>query len=183
MLSRSSEAVEAKENRGSSNLQEQGRASPPRQPFRASQAPQYQSQQPWAPDGTTTQAKPWGQSQAQKQPWDKSQPKQQLWGQQQSQAGSRGGPQWGQGPAADANPKWGSDQPQRQTAGGPSRQGPSPAGHIPAVWAAAEPQGQEGFAPPAEQRNHEAWSDAVPVLSAESSASMVGILHILAFVR
>ena len=165
------EEIEAKENKGSANSEGQPQASPPRQPFRTSQAPQYQSQRPWGQSQPGPQPKAWGQSQSQNHPWPQHQPKQHPWGQQQSQGGSRA-PQWGQGAVGDRAAKWGSDQLQGQAAG-PRDQSVIPARHQPADWAANQSQGQAGLGPGGAPRDAEGWSDAVPVLSAESSASMV----------
>lgn len=81
--------VEAKENKG--NLEGLRQNSPPRQPFRASQAPH--SQQPWGQPQPL--AKPWAQIQPQQHPWDPPQPAQHQWGQAASQTREAANP-WGQ---------------------------------------------------------------------------------------
>lgn len=163
-----SEEAEAKENRGTATSHGHVQSSPPRQPFRASQPPQYPQCQPQ----TGLQPEPWGQPQAQQPPWDLPQPKQHPWGQKQPQAGI-GTPQWGQVPAGDRTSKWGSDQSQGQAAGyakglevAPPRSqrmaGPSQRPEAPmSSGVQGDPEG--------------GWSDAVPILSEESSASMVGV--------
>ncbi len=78
--------VEAKENKG--NLEGPRQNSPPRQPFRASQAPHQQ--QPWGQPQPP--AKPWAQIQPQQHPWDPPQP---AWGQAASQTREAANP-WGQ---------------------------------------------------------------------------------------
>ena len=164
------EEIEAKENKGTANSEGQPQASPPRQPFRTSQVPQYQSQRPWGQCQPGPQSKAWGQPQPQNHPWPQHQPKQHPWGQQPSQAGRA--PQWGQGAVGDRAAKRGSDQLQGSAAG-PRDQTAIPARHQTADWAANQSQGQAGAA--GVPRDVEGWSDAVPVLSAESSASMVRV--------
>ena len=81
--------VEAKENKG--NLEGPRQNSPPRQPFRASQAPHQQ--QPWGQPQPP--AKPWAQIQPQQHPWDPPQPARHQWGQAASQTREAANP-WGQ---------------------------------------------------------------------------------------
>ena len=81
--------VEAKENKG--NLEGLRQNSPPRQPFRASQAPHQQ--QPWGQPQPP--AKPWAQIQPQQHPWDPPQPARHQWGQAASQTREAANP-WGQ---------------------------------------------------------------------------------------
>ncbi|KAL3135077.1 hypothetical protein ABBQ32_008022 [Trebouxia sp. C0010 RCD-2024] len=158
--------VEAKENRGLAVSHGQAQNSPVRQPFRASQPPQYPQRQPQ----TGPQPEPWGQPQAQHPPRDLPQPKQHPWGQQQPQAGNR--PQWGQFPPAGdrRSPHWGSDDTQGQA--GSVLGGGFDVPPARPQWAAGQPQRQEAPMATRGQGGAEAWADAVPVLTAESSASM-----------
>lgn len=81
--------VEAKENKG--NLEGPRQNSPPRQPFRASQAPHQQ--QPWGQPQPL--AKPWAQHRPQQHPWDPPQSARHQWGQAASQTREAADP-WGQ---------------------------------------------------------------------------------------
>lgn len=163
-----SEEAETKENRGTTASHGQAQSSPPRQPFRTSQPPHYSQRQPQA----GPQPEPWGQSNAQHPPWDLPQPKQHPWGQKQPQASGRP-PQWGQVSVGDRTAKWGSDQSQQQAAGfARGQEVPPPSSQ----WTAG--QGQRPVAPGSRGVGGDpegGWSDAVPVLSEESSATMASL--------
>lgn len=163
-----SEEAETKENRGSAATHGQTQSSPPRQPFRTSQPPHYSQRQPQ----TGLEPEPWGQSHAQHPPWDLPQPKQHPWGQKQPQTSGRP-PQWGQVSVGDRTAKWGSDQSQQQAAGFARGQEVPPSS---SQWTAG--QAQRPVAPLATGVRGDpegGWSDAVPVLSEESSATMASL--------
>ena len=163
-----SEEAEAKENRGTATSLGHAQSSPPRQPFRASQPPQYPQRQPQ----TCIQPEPWGQPQAQHPHWDLPQPKQHPGVLKQPQAG-RGTAQWGQVPAGDRIPKWGSHQSQGQAAVYARGQEAPPSRN---QWTAGQPQRPEAPMSSRVQGDPEGgWSDAVPILSEESSASMASV--------
>lgn len=144
--------------------------SPPRQPLRPSQA--AQQQRPWGQP--QPQAKPWGLAQPEQYPWDQQQPQQHPWGQAPSQKGDKVS-HWGQGrsQAMGGNSQWG--QGPSQTSGQNIPRRPQ-AGSGNAAWGPAQSQGYSGAVPATAGRDAEGWVDAVPVLSAESSASMVSWL-------
>ncbi|DBA78684.1 hypothetical protein WJX77_001730 [Trebouxia sp. C0004] len=149
--------VEAKENKG--NLEGPRQNSPPRQPFRASQTPHQQ--QPWGQPQPLV--KPWAQVQPQQHPWDPPQPARHQWGQAASQTREAANP-WGQQQSKAV--EYGAPQWQQAV---PRRPGQAQAEGENAVW--GPPAAQEQNKPP-DVGDAEGWTDAVPLLSAESSASM-----------